>query len=202
VESVIKKSQQYLWEVLRMQRLFSQGNLHEFLESRKLEVKSFVESCDHDELLKANEKWCQTLIEKFRLMAPTILEDKIETKEPERYSKDEEIKIIVPFEGDAQLLQYLPSRWEATLPYAEISRQELILAYKITEHEPDKLRNQIQQDIATIKRHMSYIKKDVDEFNASLERYVKDLVSKRKEEIRNIKELVTGLGFPVRRKKP
>jgi len=184
-----------------MQRLFLQEDLHKFLESRKREIKSFVESYDSDELLKADEEWCQSLIERFRLKAPAILEDEIGTEEPKRYSKDEEIKIIVPFEGDARLLEYRPSQWEATLPSAEIRGQELILAYKITEHDPDKLRDQIQRDVAAIKRHMSWIKEDVDKFNASLEGYVKDLVSKRKEEISNIKELVTGLGFPVRRKK-
>jgi len=99
-----------------MQLLFSQGRLATFLEGRKQHIKKFVESYDADEILKADEKWCQDVIEKFRLKAPAILEGQITVKEPERYSKDEDIEILVPLEGDAELLQYFPSRWEATLP--------------------------------------------------------------------------------------
>lgn len=188
-----------------MQPLFSQGRLADFLERRKQEIKKFVESRDADEVLKADEKWCQDLIEKFRLEPPEILkddkDDKIEVKKP-RYSKDEDIEILVHFKGNAELLQYLPSKRESVLPYAEIRGQQLILVYKTAGHKPDELQGQINEEIARIKRYMGYVKEDVDELNASLERDVKELVSKRKEEISNRKKLVNGLGFPVRRKKP
>ncbi|RLB02440.1 MAG: hypothetical protein DRG59_12690, partial [Deltaproteobacteria bacterium] len=127
------------------------GNLRDFFEHRKLELKREVEKLDSNYILTISEEdFCQYLITKYSLRPPEIHEDKIYvydqkevvvdvSKDPMRaifdrskpfYIKGVQVTVAVPFEGDGELFQYKPSRSTRRPPCGKIRGQEIHLIYK------------------------------------------------------------------------
>ena len=168
----------------------------------------------------SEEDFCQSLISKYLLEAPTIHEDKIyvyDTKEvdidvsrdPRRmiirergplYVKGTQITIAVPFDGDGELFKYKPSTFTYAPPRGEIVGQEIHLIYETVEHNPEELKQMYERELNEIKRYLEWVKGDAQNFNDSLGSFVRQTVAQRKRKLLDDFGLVSALGIPVKRR--
>ena len=200
---------------------FRRGDLRDFLEHRKLELKREVEGCDSNYILNVSEEdFCQYLISKYSLVSPKIYEDKIYvynskemdidvSEDPMRvifdrsrpfYVKGVQITIALPFEGNGELFQYKPSTFTSNPPRGEIVGQEIHLIYQMVEHDAEKLKQTYKQDLEEIKRYLEWVDHDVSNFNKELKSFVRQIVSQRKKKLLNDMGLVSSLGIPIKRR--
>ena len=197
------------------------GNLRDFFEHRKLELKREVEKFNSNYILTVSEEdFCQYLIAKYSLRAPEIHEDKIYVYDPKEvdvdvskdpmraifdrskpfYIKGVQVTIAVPFEGDGELFQYKPSTSTRNPPCGEIRGQEIRLIYKTVNHDAEKLKQMYQRDLNEIKRYLQWVNHDVSNFNKELESFVRQFVAQRKKKFLDDIGLVSSLGIPIKRR--
>lgn len=200
---------------------FGKGSLYDFLEQRKAELIKEVESYEPDYILNVSEEdFCQYLLSKYSLKPPKIYEDNIYiysqkevdidvSKDPTRiifdrsrpfYVKGTQIIIAVPFEGDAELLQYTPSTYTFNFPRGKVVEEEIHLIYEMVEHNAERLKQEYQRDLKEIKMYLEWVTRDVESFNNSLESFVRELVSQRKKKLLDDIGLVSSLGIPIKRR--
>lgn len=197
------------------------GNLRDFFEHRKLELKREVEKLDSNYILTISEEdFCQYLITKYSLRPPEIHEDKIYvydqkevdvdvSKDPMRaifdrskpfYIKGVQVTVAVPFEGDGELFQYQPSTFTFNPPRGEIRGQEIHLIYTAVDHDAEKLKQMYQRDLNEIKRYLEWVNRDVSNFNKELESFVRQFVAQGKKKLLDDIGLVSSLGIPIKRR--
>lgn len=207
---------------MRPQRpyLFSKYDLGGTLENKFNEIQSEIDRMDDDRLLNTSvtdlvsylvEKH---LIEPIQLDESNISVDQSETHidvagHQDRYIRDRSKpfhikgtsnKFYVPFTGEADLFYCKPSRWTSRTPTGEINGNELILKYDSTDHVAEKIKNEFNQDLASIKKYLGWIEGQVNGFNSSLESRAEQIINNRRELILKNNGLASSLGFPMREK--
>ena len=200
---------------------FRKGDLRDFLEHKKLELKKEVEKYDSNYILNVSEEdFCQYLVSKYSLKPPKIYEDKIYVYSPKEvdvdvsrdpmraifdrnrpfYVKGVQIIIAVPFEGDGELFQYKPSTFTLNPPRGEVVGEEIHLIYEMVEHNAERLEQEYQRELNEIKRYLEWVEGDVNAFNGLLAQFVKQLISQRKKKLLDDLGLVSSLGIPIKRR--
>jgi len=185
---------------------FGKGNLRDFFEHRKLELKREVEELNSNYILTVSEEdFCQYLMAKYSLRPPRIHEDKIYVYDQKEVDDDVSIKgvqvtIAVPFEGDGELFQYKPSTFTLNPPCGEIRGQEILLIYETVNHDAEKLKQMYQRDLNEIKRYLQWVNHDVSNFNKEFESFVRQFVAQRKKKLLDDIGLVSSLGIPIKRR--
>jgi hypothetical protein len=200
---------------------YKNGELRDYLERKKLEIKNEIYRFDEDYILNISEEdLVGSLRKKYVLNPPILKTDEKYQLEPKEididvsqdygraifdrsnpfYVKGTLITIVIPFEGNGELFHFQPSTWSTIFPQGKIIGNELFLEYSTTHHDPDYLKREIEQNIQTIQSYLSWIKNDVDNFNNSLESYIRDLVKTRKEKLLKDRNLVSNLDIPIRKR--
>ena len=151
------------------------------------------------------------MLEKHNIVVPFLLEDKIkiDTKEKEividnrnsRFLHNGPVRCMglsitvnIPFKGPGNLFECHPSTHSFSgTPNAVIENNSLILYYKTTEKEPEKIKNLWQKDINDIKQNLEWIKKDILNYNSSLEAGIKTLLANRKKEAGESQDLISKI---------
>jgi hypothetical protein len=119
-----------------MGRLFDSGQLSDFLESKRREALSDVDSLTGQYILgTTTEDLCKYYLDRFKLSTPELKLDQIECEQREAdvdvsrdfmraiddrsrgyYIKGTAITFIVPFEGDPVLFRYSPHVFSSMIP--------------------------------------------------------------------------------------
>jgi len=207
---------------MRNQRpyLFSKYDLGGTLENKFTEIQSEIERMGDDRLLNTSvSDMVSYLVEKHLVESIQLDESGITVDQDEahidvsgdsdRYIRDRSrpfhVKgtsnvFYVPFTGEADLFYCQPSTTTSLTPTGHIEGNELVLKYDTTEHDPEKLKNQFDQDLTLIKRYLGWIEGQVTSFNSSLEARAEQIVNNRRELILKNKGLASSLGFPMREK--
>lgn len=192
--------------------LFSKGYLSNFVESQKLKIKEEIYSFGEDYLLNVSEEdLVKSLVKKYTLTPPVLKMDEKHLIGPKEIDVQKEdygeivplkgtlIEVIIPFEGNQELFHYLPSTHQ-NLPQAEIDINGLHLHYAMTSHDAEFIKKRIDQDIQQITAYLQWVRNDVDNFNNSLESYVKGLIKTRKEKLLKDRNLVSALDIPIKKR--
>lgn len=199
---------------------YKKGNIQDYLDQLKFELeKKIKEMKPKDVLSKSEENLCQDLVSRYLLETPILHEDKIYAHEPEEididisqdrtrgildrsrpfYVKGISVTIAIPFDGNSELFQYRPSTFSSSgPPCGQIVGKEVQLIYKKEKHNSKELKQEYTRDINEIKKHLNFIKSDIEKYNESLEPFVKQLINQRKKRLEKAKKLVEDLGIPVR----
>lgn len=207
---------------MRPQRpyLFSKYDLRGTLENKTNEMQSEIDRMDDDRLLNTSvNDMVSFLVEKhsienIQLDESGITVDQAETHidvsgDRNRYFRDRSgphhVKgtsniFYIPYTGEEILFYCKPSSWSSVTPTGLIEGNELVLKYDTTEHDAEKLKNEFNQDIASIKQYLSWIETQVTSFNSNLETIAEQIVKKRRDLILQNKGLASSLGFPMREK--
>lgn len=200
---------------------YTKGSLKDYLEKRKSKIKEEIYQLDENYILNVSEEdLVKALVDKYTLITPTLKLDKkylLEPKEidvdvskdPNRFiidrSKPYYIKgtlntLVIPFEGDEELFYYQLNEFPMNIPLGAISHNELHLSYEMTHQDPEYLKKAINKDIENIQYHLNRVKIQVDDFNNSLESYIRNLIKTRKDKLIKDRNLLSSLNIPIKKR--
>jgi hypothetical protein len=195
--------------------------LSKYLENKKLEVKREIYELKEDYILNVSEEdLAKALVEKYTFEPPKLMIDKIYSLEPKEidvdvsqdpnrnildrsrppFRKGTLITIVIPFEGDEELFYYQPSTYYSGTLKGNIQENNLFLEYKITHHDAEALKKDIDHDIKWIQFHLKYVENDVNNYNNSLENYIKNLIKTRKDKLLQDRNLLSSLNIPIKKR--
>jgi hypothetical protein len=197
----------------RMEDLFRQGDLNEFLDDCKRWLAKEVADISPSTILAASEAdLCSELTRRYALDVPKLDRDGIQQEVPEevsmggsrgplgRHAKATRIAVVVPFTGDPRLFRQQPSRVRGAALRARVSQSELHLVYQTTGHDSGELRREISTDLANIEWYLEGVAELVGRYNQSIPGIASSRIAERRREALRHKGLVEGLGIPIRRR--
>ena len=175
----------------------------------KLKLKNEIDGFNDNYILNVSEDdLLEVLQTNYILEVPSILENRIHIIETEvdvelkigrsHSSKGVRVKISIPFEGDAELLQYIPSQYTFSRPRGEIIGQEIHLIYEMVTYDADEFKKVYMQELDEIKQYVEWVREDVKNFNDSLKSFAGQSVRLRKKKILDAYNLVSALEIPIK----
>jgi hypothetical protein len=203
-----------------MNPLFNRAQIFAVIEHQKQELKKTFQSVTNTELDADPVGVAARLIERFSINVPVLDEEKkyAITKEtqvdvrhdPRRrildrsrpfYIAGTEVRIVVPFHGDAGLFDVQPTMFNLNPPCGEIQANELHLVYELTDPAFD-VEAAANRTIGQIKQYLSSLLGSAEQLKGDLQQLVTSLVEKRKQEHGTHSQIVAGLKIPVRQAAP
>jgi len=116
------------------------------------------------------------------------------------YMRGMELTVVVPFDGDANLLRCRPSAFKMGLPQAEVRGNELKFPFRGTDLDPESVRREVDGAVQEIEFHLEAMRTDLAPFSGELQRIAEDAVKRRKKRLLDQQDVVVNLGIPVRRR--
>jgi hypothetical protein len=199
---------------------YRNGELRNYLEKGKIEVKKEIESYESNYILNASEEeLVRYLVNKYSLEPPVLNQDKkyvydqseadIDvSRDPMRAFFEDEpfhvkgisVTIAIPFDGDGNLFRYKPATYTLNPPRGDVEEQEVHLIYERAEHDAEELNRTIKRDIERINEYLSWVKRDVEAFNKSLEPFIREAIKRREEKLLKDLDVVRKLDIPIKRR--
>jgi hypothetical protein len=197
--------------------LFNKFDLRLVIEHHGRELRSEVDNIEANRLLNTsvNDR-AEYLIQKYLLDAPELVETDIEvdhsetkidvSQDPMRFVSDRsrpayvpgtEVMFFVPFTGDPDLLQCRPSTFSVNPPRASIMGSRLVLSYSMTTPNAVSARGQFDHDLASIQKHLDWVRGDVTPFNNDLPGNAEAAIQARRERLLADQGMASALGFPL-----
>ncbi len=196
----------------RKQSLFSKYPLDGYLRQAKSSMDQEIKNLSYQKINEhGEENLVKTLLEKYRIVIPTLSEDeiKVDAKEQEitvdnrnsRFLHDGPIKrmglvitVSIPFEGIDDLFQCRPSTYSLSgTPGADVKDNSLVLYYETTEKDSEKIKALWKNDIKEIKQNLEWIKNDISNYNNSLEADINKVLINRKKEAGESEDLISKI---------
>ena len=199
--------------------LFNSYDLSAVLASHMQKISKKIGSLEENRLLNSSHSdLCEYFMEEYAVDPPKIDEDRIQVDYGDAevdvsqrfeygvfdrsvpfYVTGTRITFYVPFDGDANLLSCRPSTFSLNPPRGKVTENELIFIYERTRSDASGIAEEFQRDLGNLKRFLSWIEDDINEFNSSFESEIGELISTRRKKVLEDRGIVENLGFPLRR---
>jgi hypothetical protein len=196
--------------------LFQKGDIHSLTETLKRKVKDAFGTVPDQELEADPMAVAARLIEEFSLNVPVIDADKkyavtkqaqIDvSQDPMRHILDRsrpflirgtEVRVIVPFQGDAWMFDVRPTMFTMNPPVGEIENNELHLVYKLANPEFD-VNGDVNRQLGYIDQYLRSLRDSAEIFKTELQQLVSGLIQRRKSDRDAHAQIVANLKMPVR----
>jgi len=199
---------------------YENGDLSSFLDHRKNSIKTEIEAYDSNEFLNLSEEdLYQYLISKYKLKSPGIIDDQIHISDTHEvdidvsqdqmraifdrskpvYIKGVSITISIPFDGNGELFNYKPSRFDFNPPRGIIKDNELLMIYETLEQDVEKIKKAYEHDINSVKKYLGYTNQQINNYNQELDGFLRDIIKKRKKKLLDDLGLISSLGIPIKK---
>ena len=204
--------------------LFTNKPWHRFAKSQEEKLKEEVSSIERNEFLNTSvDDLCFYLAEKHRVNDVPVLkegvadynevEDEISGGErgllyggtqPIRV-RDTEIKIAIPFDGDAEFFWIRPSRYTSSSPQGTVEGSSVYLRVPyVSETSPNADKARIKKDIDRtldlIDERLEQLRNDAFIFNTHISTLARELVETRRKKLLDAQSIVSSLGFKIKQR--
>lgn len=177
--------------------LFSQGSLTLFLSRCEGDLSKRISSIDRRELAsRPMEDWCDEILGEIRLKPVRLRENekRVSARNIDISAGAEiailpgggaqtdavEVKIEVPFEGDAILLELRPPMAPAkNAPFALVKSDHLEFSYVVRPEEVDDIETMFELDLGVTGEYLKRQQVEVEEFNRSMDDRVRKSLKTR-----------------------
>ena len=186
-------------------RLFSGGQLSNFLSRRESEMYEDAILKDDDAILKDDDailnhadEVSARLRETYSLKTVAVNRDGINA-EREQDPDNEDLTVIffVPFTGNQKLLEYKPSSRTSMSVEGEVQDNEIICTVTgALSNEADYFQRKFDRWFDNMKVWLDGANEQADDFNSSLHAKIKTKIADRAERIRRADAVMGGLDFP------
>lgn len=205
-----------------MELLFSQVDSFSVQEHQRKAAEAEIAGIDENRLLNTNvDNLLAYIVEKFRIDVPALDEDHmtVDQQEAQRDVSGDphrmilhlnrggpvrvtgtEVIVEVPFSGDPQMFFVRPSRFDTRPPGGEVCDNTLIFRYWSDTPQETQVRSAIDQWLIDIKRYLQWQRDSFKGFNDMLAANAQKAISWRREKLLASKNLVAGLGIPLKRR--
>ena len=197
----------------RNSHLFSDGDLYSVLRNQELKIQEYIKKMPLQHVLETEESsLIEEVINKFKITTPTLINEKIVINPVEAeveitrrnrelydgegpiYKNGLHITVQIPFSGEGDLFKFRASTFTFSgTPNGEIQGNTLILIYETIEKDQEKIKELWNGDIRRINENLSWIRKDVEEFNNKLKSIATPSIAVRKKETGENKSLIDAL---------
>lgn len=205
--------------------LFGRARLSDVIRNSAKSIQSEIDIWERNKVLAASESdLVNYLVDKYSLDAPTLLpRDQWESSAEETkvdVSHDfsraplpvgrrmlipgHQVSVRVPFEGDADLFDFLPSTHNSNPPRAEVSKPDSVLTFTVTVPHDDadakRVHQEIDREVINTESYLNSVRQDCDAWNARLPDVAADYLNARKRRLLQQADLLSELGIPLRRR--
>ncbi len=175
-----------------------------------------VEETPDDHVLEADEEaWVRALVERYRIEAPALRPEEITMGESVPVQVDvswDTSRIIriepvfvrgyltpahIPFSGDPDIFNFLPSSRILVQLHAEVGDGELVLNVEYPEDRPADITVLTEQFVRRVETNLASAREDIARLNESLERNARAAIARRRETITRHREHLAATGYPV-----
>ncbi len=203
-----------------MKPLFNQVDIFSVIENQKRALKDAFQKTSNTELDGDPVAVAARLIEQFSINVPVLDEDKKyaltketqvdASRDPRRIISDRsrpfyiagtEVKVVIPFQGDAGLFDVRPTSFTLSPPFGEIQDHELHLIYELTDAQFD-VDAATGRTVGQVKQYLQSLQGSGEQLKSDVQQLVNTLIAKRKQERGTHSQIVAGLNMPVRQIPP
>jgi hypothetical protein len=199
-----------------MNPLFNGVEIFSVIESQKQGLKNAFRSITDTELDADPVAVAARLIEQFSINVPALDEARkhaltkhtqvdvsgdprrfITNRSEPFYIAGTEVRIVVPFQGDAGLFDVQPTMFTLNPPFGEIHEHELHLVYELTDVSFD-VEDAANRTIGQVKQYLQSMQGSAEQLKTDLHQLANSLIEKRKQERGTHSQIVAGLKIPVK----
>lgn len=201
--------------------LFNQGTLRDFLENKKKEIHEEIETLSEEYILNINMiEYKEYLLKKYFFTTPNLKKDEIYIDKKEEsidvsqdlgrviidrskpfYIKGLKIIYHIPYDGDDFLFEYRTSQYTLNPPYGEISSNELLIEISALDKKSSEIKSGFDKIYSEINKWLGWVNQEVSNYNSSITSYIESIIEKRKSTLLKNSDLVSDLGFPLKKRK-
>jgi len=116
------------------------------------------------------------------------------------YVKGTKITLFVPFEGEEDLFDCLPSSFTTNPPRGYIQSNILRISISTTNHDSKSVQKNLNKELNNIEKYINWIDKDIKPWNESLTKKAKGMIDSRRDKLLKDRELIDELDFPIKRR--
>ncbi len=201
---------------LNRTELFSNDNLRVAAGNRREQVLNKLNTLNEEAILSNNvDDLCIQFESEYLFDIPKLIEKEIsvdygETEEPlsayvsfnsERpIEKISTITYNVPFDGEKLLFGCRPSEHKMTFPIASIEGNEIKISYTTKDYNHSQIDAEFKRELALINEYLGWLLKDIQRYNGILKSDIINTIESRKQKILKSREMVTALGYPIKRR--
>lgn len=197
--------------------IFAEQELRMLLEARERQAREEVRGQQAQYVLNVNEvEYTQYLVSRYSVDKLQIHFERLHVSSREERIPAERFPVSgffvrpgesypkqvityhMPFEGDENLLRYVPN--PRVLSSEEVWIEDGSICFDIIDlySDPERIKSRAQQVINLVQSQFGYLEKNVADFNSSLPDRFASLVSQRKDELKKQLGVVTSLGVPIK----
>jgi hypothetical protein len=198
--------------------LFSKYDWFAVQDHQKKQLTDEVAKMDGNRLLNTSPNdLCDYFEDQYRVNVPSLNETEIVADQNETqidvsrdflrgirdrsrpfYIAGTEVKITVPFEGDAEVFNIQPTSFTLSPPIADIRGDKLIIRVQGADLKAEDVKSQIDQTLSEIKKYLNTLRDNAKELNEQLRGIARGAIERRREKLLSDQSLVASLGFPLK----
>jgi hypothetical protein len=203
-----------------MEQLFSTTSLRDVLDRAERHMYERIDGCDSNRLLQTSVDDLATFFaETYQFDPPRLRETEIAvdrrevpidvSKEWERAVSDRsrpfsiagaEFLLEVPFDGDHELFRCSPSTISMSPPRGSVRDGIVVLSHRSASPDPTRVRAELDRTLHSIRQYLSWMQRDVEQFNGSLFDRAKERIEARRQRILRDQGVTAALGYPLKQR--
>jgi hypothetical protein len=200
--------------------LFSDYDLSKVLEGSEAEMLHEIDALDPNRILDVSidelsdyfqTKYCATPIS-LDVEKTTVAQEEVDVgirRQPNRVighrirphsTKGVRVSFFVPFDGNEMLFRCRSSRYTLDPPKAIVRKDVLIFTYSPSTDDGAVVRQEFDREFGLLREWVGWINQQVTPYNGSIGEKAKQRIERRRQKLIKDRGLVSGLGFPVRKR--
>lgn len=195
---------------------FAGGHLLQGLDAHRARLAEEIAAASEDQVMQVDAQlWARALSERYRVEPPVLDRGGVRMEEPEpapvdiswetsrlirlrpAYVPGHRTVVHIPFAGDEDLFQFLPSSHVLVALHARVGDQELRLDVEYPDSPPPAIAAYTKEPIERIEWSLDSARADISDFNAGLESFALTTIAERRERIQEHRAHVAATGFPI-----
>jgi hypothetical protein len=197
--------------------LFNREDFNSFTDKIRESIKAEINTCEKEYIMKIDtEEYSDFLVSKYSLEEIKMFFENKELLEPietEIMGKDlfnqptmvsaTQYTLIFPFEGDPNYLFLIPNpRYSVRDIEGRIIENELHIIFIISDYSHTIIERNLERELNKILKYVEYhiteLNNNIDQFNRTLDGFIKNWILKRKEKLSKVMSVINVLNIPIR----
>lgn len=201
------------------QVLFNKYELSSVIENHMQKMNEEINNLERNYVLSvSSDDLCKYYEHEYCINSIQLYKDKIYIKrhddarvdvrhDPKRaifdrsrphYVQGTSVTFALPYVGDEILFFCRPSSFSLNYPRAQITEDEIIMTYYVTDTDSANLKGDFFKRIKEIEEYLNTISTDIKPFNDTLSGQIKAAIESRKHKVLKDQGMVAALGFPLK----
>lgn len=197
----------------RYNELFRRDSLDSLFQASKNEIRNLIQTLDKNKILFGD---VEELVEFYKTRYSKE-EIKLKTEEIHQLDFEEttiqrkhpvfgniytdkagKYTIVIPFEGEGDLLYYCPSLQIAVSIKGEVRNNEIYLSF--VDSGRVNFKREVDQIIECVKRYIGSMNGNIVAFNNSLDSFIRNEITNRKQKLQSMEKKAISLDFPIKKR--